>query len=184
MAPDFKSQSDDSIESLGMCADSGNTAETGSAKGDSTTVNPAKGVDTDPSKGDISFSTQTSEFSFILRTSQYGIGVFATHAIQKGTFLRLFGDRNISHQVSKECSLEDVPESFRMYCLHRNGSVICPADFGRMEIGWFLNHSHNPNAHHVGYDYFASRDIAAGEEITIDYNSLEEPEESKDDYYR
>ena len=59
-----------------------------------------------------------------------------------------------------------------------------PKDFGQMEIGWYINHSGTPNAHHVDYKYFASCNIAEGSEITIDYNTLGEPEEYKDDYYR
>jgi hypothetical protein len=48
-----------------------------------------------------------------------------------------------------------------------------PPDFGCMEIGWYLNHSDTPNAYHDGsYEYFAGRNIAAGEEITIDYRTL------------
>ena len=35
---------------------------------------------------------KTSEFSFILKPSKYGVGVFAAHDIKKGTFLRLFGN--------------------------------------------------------------------------------------------
>lgn len=34
---------------------------------------------------------KTDEFSFILKPSEYGIGVFATHNIKKDTYLRLFG---------------------------------------------------------------------------------------------
>jgi len=51
--------------------------------------------------------------------------------------------------------------------------VYMPANFGAMAVGWYLNHSDSPNAHHdAGYKYFASRDIAAGEEITINYYEL------------
>ena len=34
----------------------------------------------------------TNEFSFVLKGTQYGVGVFAVHDIQKGSHLRLFGD--------------------------------------------------------------------------------------------
>ncbi len=53
-----------------------------------------------------------------------------------------------------------------------------------MEIGWYVNHSNTPNAHHLNYKYYALRDIKAGEEIVIDYNTLEEAEEAKEDYYK
>lgn len=143
-------------------------------------------TDGDPLKqeGEDASQAKTTEYSFILRPSEYGIGVFATHAIAQGTFLRLFGDRDAPDPVTKECRVQDVPDAFRMYCLHRPDGVIRPADFGCMEIGWFLNHSKHPNARHAGYDYYAARDIQEGEEITIDYNTLDEPEEHKEAYYR
>jgi len=53
-----------------------------------------------------------------------------------------------------------------------------------MEFGWFLNHSKKPNAYHKNYEYYALNNIKAGEEITVDYNTLEEPENAKDDYYK
>lgn len=45
-----------------------------------------------------------------------------------------------------------------------------------MDIGWHLNHSKNPNAGHKNYDYYALKDIQKGEEIVIDYETLEETE--------
>lgn len=127
---------------------------------------------------------KTTEFSFILKPAEHGIGVFAAHDIKKDTYLRVFGDENVDSDVSIMIKKEDVPKYFQQYCVDRGDSLRCPADFGRMEVGWHLNHSKNPNAYHKNYDYYALRDIKAGEEITIDYNSLEEPEEAKEDYYK
>ena len=62
--------------------------------------------------------------------------------------------------------------------------MACPNDFSHMSIGWYLNHSSNPNAEHKNYVYYSIRDIKAGEEILIDYNTLEEPEELKENYYK
>jgi len=118
---------------------------------------------------------QTDEFSFALRPCAYGIGVFATHDIRKGTHLRLCGDdrEEISHAVPRE----QVPEYFRKYCLEReDGLLIRPSDFGRLHTVWFLNHADEPNAGHRNYVYYALRNIAEGEEILIDYNSLGEPD--------
>ena len=61
--------------------------------------------------------------------------------------------------------------------------MMCPRDFACMELGWYLNHSKNPNAYHNDYEFYALTDIKVGQEILIDYNSLEEPEEGKEDYY-
>ncbi len=128
--------------------------------------------------------TKTTEFSFILKPAEHGIGVFAAHDIKVGTYLRFFGDETIATDVSVIRDKKDVPEFFRQYCVDRGEKLQCPKDFGAMEVGWYLNHSKTPNAYHGNYDYYALRDIKEGEEITIDYNSLEEPEESKESYYR
>lgn len=127
---------------------------------------------------------KTTEFSFILKPSQHGIGVFATHDIKEGTYLRLFGDEKLLGERSRQLNKSDVPELFQQYCMDRNDTMICPHDFGQMPIGWHLNHSNKPNATHKNYDWYALSYIKSGEEITIDYNSLEEPEDAKENYYR
>jgi SET domain-containing protein len=126
---------------------------------------------------------KTNEFSFILKPAEYGVGVFAAHGIKEGTYLRLFREEDDSRTaiVRKK---EDVPEYFRQFCVSRGETLRCPSDFGRMEIGWHLNHSKTPNAQHRNYNYYALRDIKEGEEITIDYNTLEEPEDAKQEYYK
>ena len=36
----------------------------------------------------------TNEFSFVLKPSSHGIGVFAVHDIKEDTSMRVFGDTN------------------------------------------------------------------------------------------
>jgi hypothetical protein len=96
----------------------------------------------------------------------------------------LFGDEENEGDVSVVRKKEDVPEFFRTYCVDRGDIMMCPKDFGCMEVGWHINHSKTPNAYHRDYDYFALRDIKAEEEITIDYNTLEESKESKEEFYK
>ena len=126
---------------------------------------------------------KTNEFSFILKPSRHGVGVFATHDIKKGTYLRLFGDEENTGDVSIVRQKADVPEFFRTYCVDRGNEMRCPADFGCMEMGWYLNHSKTPNAFHKDYEFYAARDISAGEEITVDYNTFEESGDGKEEYY-
>lgn len=127
---------------------------------------------------------QTSEFSFILKPSNHGIGVLAVHDIDKDTHLRLFGDKETVTLRSIARPKDTVPEVFQQFCMDRGDELICPKDFGHMYVGWYLNHSKSPNAFRDDdFKWYALRDIKAGEEITIDYNSLEEPIEAKEDYY-
>jgi len=95
-----------------------------------------------------------------------GVGVFATHHIAKDTFLRLYPGEGI-HRVKA------VKMPFIKYCHLKGAKYIAPPDFGRMAVGWFLNHSTKPNAYYnKKYESFALRDIKKGEEITIDYRTL------------
>lgn len=131
------------------------------------------------------FKYKTTEFSFVLKKSKHGIGVFAVHDIKRNTHLRLFGDKETITLRSLIRKRSEVPKVFQDYCIDYGNRLICPLDFGQMHIGWYLNHSKSPNAYPDNdYKWYALRDIKAGEEITIDYNKLEEPEENKEDYYR
>jgi SET domain-containing protein len=47
-----------------------------------------------------------------------------------------------------------------------------------MSIGWYLNHSDQPNAAHRRYVYFALKAIRKGEEVTMDYRTLNEASSS------
>jgi SET domain-containing protein len=127
---------------------------------------------------------KTTEFSFILKPADHGVGVFATHNIKQETYLRLFGDDHNTENQIRRLRKTDVSQEFQEYCISRENEIICPKDFGCMPVGWYLNHSHNPNAIHRDYHYYSLRDIFEGQEITIDYNTLEEPEDTKENYYK
>jgi SET domain-containing protein len=120
----------------------------------------------------------------MLKKSKYGIGVFATHSIEKDTPLRLFTDLDFKEDVAMKRNLGSVPKIFEQYCVYRENFMLCPNDFGCMEIGWFVNHSKKPNIYHKNYSYYALRNIDKNEEITVDYNSLEEPDKNKEEYYK
>jgi len=127
---------------------------------------------------------KTNEFSFILKSSQYSVGVFATQDIVKDTPLRLFSDDNAFKNRIRIIDKNKVEKEFLDYCIEFNDKVYAPKDFGCMEIGWYLNHSKDFNAYHKDYNWYADRDIKKGEEILIDYNSLGEPGGLKEEYYK
>jgi uncharacterized protein len=126
----------------------------------------------------------TDQFSFILKPSKYGIGIFTTHDIAKDTPLRLFGNEQEHEHNSTVLKKSQIPEIFRGYCINMGKEMICPQDFGVMPIGWFINHSEDPNIYHKNLKWFALRNINNGEELLADYNSLGEPESEKEEYYK
>jgi uncharacterized protein len=127
---------------------------------------------------------ETTEFSFILKPSTIagaGVGVFAVEDIKRGTIMSsLFPDGF----VSKERNSDELPELFKGYSIAKEGDIYAtPRQFNRMEIGWYLNHSLSPNIKHDGKVYSAIRDIGVGEELFINYNDLNEPQDKRKSYY-
>lgn len=119
-------------------------------------------------------SLETSELSFVLKPSNIdGVGVFAAHPITKGTPLKLFEDND----TVRILATTDIPDYFKRYCLELNGELHAPANFSRMSVGWYLNHSEEPNVAHENYQYFALTDIKAHEEITINYATVDDSNE-------
>ncbi|MCX6714300.1 MAG: SET domain-containing protein [Candidatus Uhrbacteria bacterium] len=127
---------------------------------------------------------ETDEFSFLLKPSEHGIGVFAAHDIKQGVYLMLFGDKRFVHHKTRFLKKVDVPAVFHDYCIDRGEDLICPPDFSTMNVGWYLNHAtERANATHKDLRWYAARDITCGEEILIDYKTLQEPKEAVQDYY-
>lgn len=136
-------------------------------------------------------SDTTGEFSFLLKPALHGVGVFAAHDIAEGARLDLFGrDEEPAHWY-RTLKKEEVPEYFRQFCLDRDDGFICPPDFRVIPVGWYLNHSKEPNAKlgpdvspHRKLTWYAARFIKEGEEILIDYNQINEVSEADASYYR
>ena len=128
----------------------------------------------------------TNEFSFILKPSLIengGVGVFAVHGIKAGTRLELY-DKN---SVSRVVDASEIPEALRHYCIFLpDNKVVAPKKFNHMWITWYLNHSNNPNITLDNNEdcYYALKDIQENEELLVDYNQFDEPEDKKADYYK
>jgi hypothetical protein len=119
----------------------------------------------------ISNSTVTTEYSFMLKPSVIdvgGVGVFATHEIASGTYLRLF-DLEDYRMIDLKPNNHFLLERFGV----PGNQICCPKDLGRMSIGWYLNHSSDPNAYFKDDGtYYALKTIRSDEEITIDYEKF------------
>ncbi|UOQ50492.1 SET domain-containing protein [Gracilibacillus caseinilyticus] len=103
-----------------------------------------------------------------LSDGDYTRGVFATQNIKKGQLLHeapVLAYRNEEHQHIEKTLLADY--AFE-YGLHHSAILL--------GYGMLFNHSYEPNAtyeisfeNHT-FNFFAYRDIKAGEEILINYN--------------
>lgn len=108
---------------------------------------------------------------YIDRSPIQGLGVFTKHAVPKGTqiwALDLRFDRLIEARVY-EGTTGPLRSYLDRYCYPRRSDpryVVFEADDAR-----YMNHSDAPNVDFAPGDAaYAIADIAAGEEITCDYN--------------
>ena len=104
-----------------------------------------------------------------------GVGVFAVTAISKGTnLMELFAPDDFRRLTWAEFAALDAPSEVKEnFATRYETECFVPRDFNRISVGWYLNDSEEPNlAHDESYNYFAVRDIAAGEELLIRYDDL------------
>jgi len=91
-----------------------------------------------------------------------GKGVFATRDFKKGEIV-IFWD--ISHQISQE-NAKTASKEKQKYLAHINGKIIV-----QQEPAKYVNHSCDPNTNTKNFCDVAIKDIKNGEEITSDYSS-------------
>ncbi len=128
---------------------------------------------------------KTDDRSFILKPSHIpgaGVGVFALHDIEQNIHLDL---KPQGKSVGVDYKAEEIPKALLTFCVaNENGTWRCPSEFNHMHLVWYLNHSDQPNTEQRDDGYYSTKPIKLGEEILIDYNSLDEPDDKKEDYYR
>lgn len=110
------------------------------------------------------------------RSSIHGIGLFATEPIPKGTVIwRLEPSIDVQLDEAQIAALAPPAraqiEKYTYLDLVLGKYVLCGDD------ARFFNHAEDPNCHDFpdahGGTTVAARDIAAGEELTCDYASLD-----------
>ncbi|HLK17304.1 MAG TPA: SET domain-containing protein [Bryobacteraceae bacterium] len=106
---------------------------------------------------------------FLAPSPIHGVGVFTDAPISKDTRPDLWHPGDLKFVPKYEAQ----GESYAMYCVETKDGYWCPRDFRCMSLGWYLNHSENPSLIAEGEDYAAARDISPGEELTIDYATLD-----------
>jgi hypothetical protein len=112
----------------------------------------------------------------------HGVGVFAIRAIPKGT--SIFTGDNAPIVWVRKSEIKglrgEIRRLYEDFCIIKdNGKTYgCPVNFSLMTNAWFLNEpkaGQQPNvACHEDYTFYALRDIAIGEELTVDYATFSE----------
>jgi hypothetical protein len=112
-----------------------------------------------------------------------GIGVFAIRPIPEGTDI-FANDRAplvwVSRAELDEAKLSAAERAlYHDFGIRRGDRIGCPADFHHLTPGWYLNEPAPGASANVRCQgdlaFLAARDIAEGEELTIDYSSFSEP---------
>jgi hypothetical protein len=117
-------------------------------------------------------------------SSIHGIGVFAIESIALGTNV-FENDRRLLRWIDA-AALETMALSlaerklYGDFGVRRGNQIGCPENFNLLSVGWYVNEplpGEKPNLHATDQlDMVATRDIAAGEELTIDYALFSEPQ--------
>ncbi len=116
-----------------------------------------------------------------LRPSKiHGVGVFAIRSIPKGK--NIFSDDQSEMVWFKSSEIEgkngEIRRLYDDFCVIKNGKYGCPKGFNNLTVSWYINEpaaGQEPNVVCCGkYDFFAARDIQAGEELTVDYSTYSE----------
>lgn len=101
---------------------------------------------------------------------EIGLGVFATRPIARGTIVWVQDDLDIVLSPRRVAALDDARRAQVLEYAFRDqrGDYVLCWDLGR-----FVNHSFHPTCIATAWDLeVAGRDIAAGEQLTDDYGSL------------
>jgi hypothetical protein len=109
-----------------------------------------------------------------------GVGVFAIRPIPVGTNVfpndqRQLNwiDASIADALPKGSPEKSLYEEFGV---RRDGKIGCPANFNLLTVGWYLNEPPAGAEANIAmtdtFQMVARREIAEGEELTIDYDTF------------
>jgi uncharacterized protein len=106
---------------------------------------------------------------FLAPSTIHGVGVFTDAPIAKGVRPDLWHPEDLVFVPKQEAH----GASYAMYCVETREGYWCPRDFRCMSLGWYMNHANTPSLIADGEEYVAARDIVPGEELTVDYATLD-----------
>jgi len=65
---------------------------------------------------------------------------------------------------------ENIRQLYDDYCVLSDGKWYGPSDFNNLTVGWYLNHSSDPNvAYDSEFNFTTLRHIHKHEELSVDY---------------
>ena len=102
-----------------------------------------------------------------------GTGVFSWFALEPGKLIFPYDAVDDTVLIAEMPAEEPLKTLVNRFGVETKEGIWIPSDFNRMGVWWFINHSNEPNIEYVGNDMLAARGIAAGEELTIDYRTLD-----------
>lgn len=101
-----------------------------------------------------------------------GVGVFTTSPLKKGELVDIFEEMDCVFVPKPQPEEEMI--MLNNYAIEEEGGWWRPENWKKISVGWYLNHSDNPNifSNDEANTYLAIRDIEAEEELTINYDLL------------
>jgi len=130
------------------------------------------------------FLPDTESFTRLRPSPVHGVGVFAIRNIAKGTNI-FKDDQSDMIWIDGKVVSEKSGENRKLYddfCVKRGGKYGCPKGFNNLTVSWYINEPLKGHDSNVvcgdEYDFFAARDIRAGEELTVDYSTYSGDPES------
>ncbi len=105
-----------------------------------------------------------------------GVGCFSDIPIRKGEFVRVWSPEDSKWVPLKEAHSSRYKHLYKRFGIRTTGGYWAPINFLRISVGWYMNHSPQPNLLSDDGDvtYYAAQDIAVGEEVTIDYRRMDD----------
>ena len=125
-----------------------------------------------------------NSFTRLRPSSIHGVGVFAIRDIPKG--MNIFCDDRSEMVWIKSSEIEgkngEIRKLYGDFCIIKNGKYGCPKGFNNLTVSWYINEPADGKESNVvrchEYDFEAARDIQAGEELTVDYSTYSEEQDS------
>lgn len=116
-------------------------------------------------------------YSRIVCSKIHGVGVRAICKIKKGAPI-FEGDKSRLVWIEAK-KVQRLPKELRRlyedFGIKKGRKYGCPRSFNALTPAWYLNHSKHPNVRcDSNYDFYALRNIKAGEELTVDYSTYSE----------